>query len=277
MATMVHCIDVGQGNMVLVQCSDGTNYMVDCNIIENNKSRVLNYVAAQIGGLGRLRAFICTHRDADHMRGVRALHNSFSIGGIWDSGYPGTTTDTDEYKEYMRLRREVGSHEIQKGVTDVKGYTRLHFLSARDRRLPDNANDQGLVIKVDELDAMKTRVMASTILTGDGSYAVWKNGIIKDYPNAVSCDILMAAHHGSLDFFDDPSSSYYYEGHMKAIRPAMVVVSVGPNNYGHPDPKALELYRKHATGSNKGNKTHRTDTQGTAKLELKSGGGCTLT
>ena len=49
MATVIHFIDVGQGNMVLVQCADGTNLMVDCNITEGNKNRVLNYVANQIG------------------------------------------------------------------------------------------------------------------------------------------------------------------------------------------------------------------------------------
>jgi hypothetical protein len=49
MATTIHFIDVGQGNMVLVQCADGTNLMVDCNITQDNVGRVLNYVANQIG------------------------------------------------------------------------------------------------------------------------------------------------------------------------------------------------------------------------------------
>ena len=48
MATTVHFVDVGQGNMVLIQCSDGTNFMVDCNITEGNKNRVLSYVANQL-------------------------------------------------------------------------------------------------------------------------------------------------------------------------------------------------------------------------------------
>ena len=74
MATTVHFIDVGQGNMVLVQCADGTNFMVDCNITDTNDCRVFQYIAKQIGQKARLRAFICTHRDADHMRGVRTLH-----------------------------------------------------------------------------------------------------------------------------------------------------------------------------------------------------------
>ena len=277
MATTIHFVDVGQGNMVLVQCSSGTNFVVDCNITDANKDRVLNYVAEHIGDNGKLHAFICTHRDADHMRGVRILHNRFPIGSVWDSGYPGTTTDSDEYKAYMQLRRDVGSKVIEKKTKKDYGYTRLRYFSAKDDRLPNNANDQGIVVKVEELNGAKSKALSSTILTGDGSYATWKDGIMKDYDkDDVSCSILMAAHHGSLDFFDDPDSRYYYTSHIQAIKPDMVVVSVGENNYGHPDSKALELYRKYATGSKDGDKVVRTDRKHTMRLVLKSGGGWSL-
>ena len=277
MSTVVHFIDVGQGNMVLVQCADDTNIMVDCNITEANKGRVLSYVSNQIGARGRLRAFICTHRDADHMRGVRTLHGQFPIQRIWDSGYPGTTTDTDEYKAYMQLRRDVGHYVVEKQTRDDYGRTRLRYLSAQDGRLPNNPNDQGIVVKVEERNYDMSRVLGSTILTGDGSYAVWKQGILKDYSSSdVSSDILMASHHGSLDFFDDPDSRSYYETHIRAIAPGMSIVSVGPNNYGHPDPAALRLYEKNSSGSKQGNKVFRTDKQGTMKLIFDSNGSWSL-
>ena len=101
---------------------------------------------------------------------------------------------------------------------------------------------------------------------------------MKDYgTDDVSCSILMAAHHGSLDFFDDPNDSrHYYTSHIRAITPTMVIVSVGENNYGHPDSKALELYRKYATGSKAGHKVFRTDQKHTMKLVLESAGGWNL-
>ena len=277
MTTTVHFIDVAQGNMVLVQCASGTNFVVDCNITEENKDRVLGYVADQIGSGRQLHAFICTHRDADHMSGVRTLHNKFPIREVWDSGYPGTSTDTDEYKAYMRLRNDVGSRIMEKKTKYDYGRTRLRFLSAKDDRLPKNANDQGLVLKVEQRNPDMSRVMASTVLTGDGSYAVWKDGIMEDYSTGdVSCNILMAAHHGSLDFFDDPNSNYYYVNHVKTMSPAMAIVSVGPNNYGHPDETAMRLYRENSSGLNNGDKIYRTDRQHTVKLTLKDAGGCTV-
>ena len=68
----------------------------------------------------------------------------------------------------------------------------------------------------------------------------------------------------------------HYVGHVKAMTPDMVIVSVGKNSYGHPDSTALEFYKKYSRGSNKGHKLYRTDQQGTMKLLLKAGGGWSL-
>ena len=76
-----------------------------------------------------------------------------------------------------------------------------------------------------------------------------------------------------LSFFDDPSDeNYYYEEHIKKIKPSMTIISVGPNSNDLPDDKALELYEKHSSGSNKGNKVYTTTDKGNVKLILKDGG-----
>ena len=274
MSTVIHFINVGQGNMTLVECSDGTNFVVDCNITEANKDRVLDYIDRQIGSGSELRAFICTHRDADHMKGVRVLHDSFPIQKVWDSDYPGTTTDSSEYEAYMRLRKKVGKGIIRKRTKVDFGSTRLRCLSAQDDRLPDNANAQGIVLKVEHRTPDMSTVEGSTILSGDCDAATWKYGILKDYRSTeVSCDILLGGHHGSITFFEDPDDAEKcYVGHMKAMSPAMSIISVGKNSYGHPDEGALNLYEKYSGGSPQGNKVYRTDQQGTMKLTLKSDG-----
>lgn len=278
MSTRVHYIDVGQGNMVLIQTSSGAAFVFDCNITDDNEDRVLDYVAKQIGEGSSLKAFICSHRDADHMRGVKKLHSRFPVGRVWDSGYPGTTTDSSEYRAYMDLRRQVGSIVVKKRTYDDFGRTRLRYFSAADDRLPKDANAQGIVIKVEQRNSGMNQIEASTVLPGDSDAQTWRNGIMVDYSKAdVSCDILMAAHHGSISFFDDPSDDKnYYTAHLTAIKPDMTVISVGPNSHGHPNEKAVSFYRKHSSGSNRGNKVFRTDEQGTMKLELKAGGGWSL-
>lgn len=135
MNTTVHFIDVGQGNMVLIEASNGEYYICDCNVTNANESRVINYVASVIGSGTSISAFICTHRDADHMRGVKKIHNYFPIKRIWDSGHSGTTTNSNEYLEYMNLRRQVGNEEKKRLTRQDLGMTRLRYLSAKDERL----------------------------------------------------------------------------------------------------------------------------------------------
>mgnify|MGYP006430475569 CR=1 FL=1 len=277
MATNIHFIDVGQGNMVLIECANGTKFMFDCNIKDDNEDRVLGYVANCIGEGTKLHAFICSHRDADHMRGVKRLHRRFPIQEIWDSGYQGTSTDTQEYRDYMELRRKVGSRIIEKQTRSDYGKTRFRYLSAKDDRLSRNANAQGVVLKVQQY-GNQGHLLTSTILPGDSDAETWQYGILKDYAkNQLSAEILMAAHHGSISFFDDPSdSNTYYEDHIIAISPEITVISVGPNNHGHPDSKALELYKKHSSGADNGRKIYRTDSDKTMELTLKNDGGWRL-
>ena len=264
--------------MVLIETGSGQKFVFDCNVTDENEDRVLGYVASKIGENRQLHAFICSHRDADHIRGVKKLHARFPIRRIWDSGYPGTTTDSPEYTAYMDLRRTVGSEVKERQNRHDFGRTRFRYLSAQDDRLPENANAQGIVIKVEHRSADGGRTLRSAMLTGDSDAQTWRHGIMVDYSKAdVSSTILMAAHHGSISFFDDPDDErYYYKAHMQAIKPAMTLISVGPNNHGHPNETAIKLYRENSTGSDKGNKVYRTDTKGTMKLTLNDGGGWNL-
>jgi competence protein ComEC len=277
MATEIHFVDVGQGNMVLISADDGSRFVFDCNITQDNETRVLAYVAKVFGKGNSIKAFICSHRDADHMRGVKKLHALNPISKIWDSGYAGTTTDSTEYKEYMNLRREVGECVIKRKTRADYGKTRLRFMSDADERLPKNANAQGIVIKVEQRSQTGDTCLESAMLPGDSDAEIWKDGILKDYPTTdVQSSIVMAAHHGSNSFFDIPSDSDWYTAHLQAIKPAMVIVSVGPNTHGHPKNEAIELYKKYATGARNGDKIARTDNNGTMKLTLQTAGGWRL-
>lgn len=277
MATEIHFIDVGQGNMVLISADDGSRFVFDCNITQDNETRVLAYVAKVFGKGSAIKAFICSHRDADHMRGVKKLHAQNPILKVWDSGYTGTTTNSTEYLEYMSLRRAVGERVIKRKTREAYGKTRFRFMSDADERLPRNANAQGIVIKVEQRNQTGDSCLASAMLPGDSDAEIWKDGILKDYPMIdVQSDILMAAHHGSNSFFDIPSDGNWYTAHLQAMKPAMVIVSVGTNTHGHPKREALDLYKKYATGPSNGDKIARTDNNGTMKLTLETAGGWRL-
>ena len=278
MPTIIHFIDVGQGNMVLIETDSGERYCFDCNITNDNEERVLNYVGNAIGWGTPIDAFICSHRDADHMRGVNKLNADFPIRAVWDSGYPGTTTTSTEYLQYMNFRRSVPRHILESFTYRDFGRTRFRYLSSADNRLSNNANAQGIVIKAEHRSIDGTSCLRSAMLTADSDAETWKYGIMQDYnKSSLRASILMAGHHGSITFFDDPNDSeYYFTEHIHAISPEMTIVSVGNNSHGHPDPKAMELYEQNSSGSSNGNKLARTDLIGSIRLTLKDSGGWSM-
>jgi beta-lactamase superfamily II metal-dependent hydrolase len=265
----IHFLDVGCGNMTLWLFPNGTTWACDCNITDENEDAVMRYLRKALAPRQRIDAFICSHRDADHMRGVKKLHKAYPLGGIWDNGVEGTTTDSPEYREYMDLRRQLDHGEIAAGSSSTIGEVVVSWLHSKDENYSD-ANDQSIVAKIDFKGS-------SVLLAGDTSYAPWKDKLVRSQGVSLKSNILLAAHHGSITFFDDPSDKqHYYTAHMQVIRPAMTLISVGPNVHGLPDQKAVELYAKYSTGSNQGNKVFTTQDKGNMKLVLQGGGGCTL-
>lgn len=269
-ATIFHFIDVGCGNMTLIQLPDGKNIIYDCNITEENHVRVIAYVTKQIGVRATIDIFLNSHRDADHMRGIKKLHRAHPIQEIRDTGVTGTTTTSQEYLDYMDLRRQVTSRAQLPRKYEMIGGAKFRFMNGACAEYSD-ANDQSMVTKV---EFGTSHVM----LAADGSYRPWKEKIIPHYGSPdLQSEILLASHHGSKTFFDDPSDhNHWYTSHIRQINPAMTLISVGPNVHELPDNSAVNLYKKHSRGSDKGNKVYRTDQQGTMKLTVKSEGGWNL-
>ena len=261
---VIRFVDVGCGNMTLLQFPNGQTYLYDCNVTSDNATRVLGYVREALDQRPRIDTFICSHRDADHIRGIQRVHRHFPIGRIRDAGVPGTTTDSKEYQEYMFLRRKLLGPTIEAGKTRQIGSAVMRFMNAARHDTTD-VNDQSIVIKVEFLGN-------SALLASDTTFFPWKRNIVSFYGDRLQSNILLAAHHGSLSFFDDPDDRFYYTDHVEAIEPAMTIVSVGTNPHGLPDSNAINLYKKHSTGSNRGSKVYRTDRKGSVKLTFNGSG-----
>jgi len=256
--------------MTLLCFPNEETYLYDCNITSENEGKAIDYLNRAMGERRNIDVFICSHRDADHIRGVKTIHAIFPIGKIEDAGVPGTTTDSSEYREYMDLRRSIPCEKVKGQTYQEVGEAIVRYMNAENPDMPD-ANDQSIVLKVEFKGS-------SALLTGDTSFKPWKEKILPYYASEkLQANILLAAHHGSLTFFDDPNDkANYYVEHIQTIKPAMTLISVGPNTHELPDKKAVELYEKYSSGSKKGNKVFRTDKQGNMKLTLKGSGDWSL-
>jgi beta-lactamase superfamily II metal-dependent hydrolase len=263
--TTVHIIDVGQGNMVLIEAANGAVLLYDCNVTDANEARVLGYLRYVLGRR-RIRYFINSHRDADHMRGINKVHRAVGIDRIFDNGRPGGDIFTPEYEEYMRTRRQCRPGVLSENEYEDFGSTRVRILSVGSDDLPDDPNAQSVVLKVQHLTSQN-----SIVLTGDSDVATWRRIRQRHSDLELSSEILLASHHGSSSFFDVERDGYYYAAHIRAISPAMTLVSVGPNVHGHPDADAITYYQQHSRGSAAGEQVWRTETHGTMRLEFSAG------
>lgn len=260
---LVHFIDVGLGNMVAIIFSDGKVLFYDCNLTEDNNNNIFTYLK-KIMPKNEIDVFINSHRDADHMRGIKSLHKKYPIKELWDSGVSGNT-NTPEYEEYMDFRRSVNVQEVKPN----QYYKNLKILNGKREGL-DNQNAQSIVVHLDNNGA-------SIILTGDTDAKAWKYYIVPESASNLKSTFLLASHHGSISFFDDSDDEkYYYAKHIGMIKPSVTIISVGKNSYGLPDKKALEFYEKYSTGTDKGDKIFQTDKHGNIRIELKDDGGSSI-
>jgi len=264
----IHILDVGCGNMAILLNPDGSKVILDCNITTDNREGVLSYVRRLVGNGTPIDVFINSHRDADHMRGIADLHAQNPIMAIWDTDVPGTTTDSPDYLSYMRLKRSLPGKTIQARKFYTFGDAKYRCMNAKWDDYTDT-NQQSAVLKIE----YKTPA-CSVMFAGDTDYRPWKEKILTHYSDGdLQSALLITAHHGSVTFFDDPGDEKsYYVNHIKKIKPAMSITSVGANQHGLPDAKAIELYTKYSTGSDKGNKVYTTEDKHNMKITLKDDG-----
>ena len=177
-----HFLDVGQGNMALVIMPDGFVIAYDCNITNDNEKLVFAYLQ-RVMAKNSIDYFVNSHRDADHMRGIKKLHAKYPIGLVLDSGVSGNT-DTTEYKQYMELRRLVGSSEVSSNSYLTK-YPFIRFLNGKREDLSD-INAQSIVMHIDHGGS-------SLLLAGDTDVDAWKDYICEENPNTLSSLVLYAS------------------------------------------------------------------------------------
>lgn len=259
-------LNVDQGNMVIGIFPDGKILAYDCNITNDNEIAVFNYLA-KIMPKNSIDVFVNSHRDADHMRGIKKLHAKYPITTLFDSGVSGNI-DTPEYVEYMDFRRNLGLLNVHEVTPSQYWMAHPGVKIINGKRVDlDDPNSQSIVLHIDDNGA-------SILLAGDTSVKTWREYIVPELGNKLKSLVLFASHHGSHSFFnEDRENSDDYLDHLTLMNPAIALISVGANNpHGHPDDEALNHYERICYGALNGQKVFRTDQHGNIKVELNGQG-----
>jgi len=234
----VHFIDVGQADAILVQAG-GSNMLIDAG---NNDDAGLVEKYLRDQGVQKLDVVMGTHPHEDHIGGLDDVIKDFSIGKVY---LPKVNHSTKTYKDVLLALKEkqIKATPAAGGQSFSLGDAKVEILAPNSESY-EELNNYSIVCKV-------TYGHSAFLLTGDAEVLSEQEMLKKNYN--LKADVLKVGHHGS--------HSSTGKDFLKAVSPAMAVISVGKDNdYGHPHRETLQKLAA------QGIKVYRTDQVGTIKM-----------
>lgn len=245
----IRFLDVGQGDAVLITAPEGQSLLYDGGRSEKRMEELLRQYRVK-----SLAVVAASHADADHITGLIPAVQQFKPRLFLNNGIAATT---QVFGNLTATVKAAGTQGLLASDRTINlGSVKITVLPppAGTPGSDQNLNSVGLLVQYGSFKAL---------MTGDSETAetaAW----LKKYPTSTlgPIDVYKSIHHGAKNG-DNPAW-------LSAVRPANVVIGVGPNNYGHPTAEALALYKT------AGAAIYRTDLNGTVTVTVQPGGKYTL-
>lgn len=223
--THMTVLDVGQGQSILLQ-SEGKTFLIDCGGSGDAQSADLAAETLLSRGISRLDCVILTHFDRDHAGGLTNLLTRVTVDTL-------IIPETPEILPYPTVQTVT----VREDETLTFGGAELTVFGPA---LLDGSNEDGLAI-------LFRHENCDILILGDRGF--FGEQMLMRATALPKLDVLIAGHHGSKYSTGDAL--------LEATEPQIVIISVGPNSYGHPAAETLERLR------NFGCTVYRTDEAGT--------------
>lgn len=221
-------LDVGQGDAVLLQGPAGETILVD-----GGPDPLLLRRALLDRHVRRVDLVVATHGHADHLAGLEGLAGWLEVRRAWAGAQEGVAS----FREEM-LAAGVPVESPARGWVAEVGSFRIEVLGPRRHYAAEN--DGSLVLRV-------TAAGRVVVLPGD------VEAIAQEELGPLPADVLKVPHQGAA------TSDVEW---LAACRPRLAVISVGPNEFGHPAPEVVEALE--AAGA----AVLRTDREGDVVIRL---------
>lgn len=195
----------------------------------------------------RIDLVILSHPQADHFTGFISLLDRYEVGYfIWN----GRQGETESWKNLVSALNSKNVNTLRLMEGDVIKYreSKIKFLSPNETELVDSE------LNNTTLTAELFSGGVKTLFTGDIGFEVERR-LIEKYD--VNIDILKVAHHGSKYSSGDEF--------LREATPAVSVIQVGKNTYGHPTKNVLDGLAVI------GSAIYRNDKDGTVRIEADNG------
>lgn len=239
---IIRFLDVGQGDAVLVTSPEGQSLVYDGGRSESRMRELIRQY-----DIKNVALVIASHADADHITGLIPVIALNKPKFFLNNGLAGTTAT---WNRLVNVVSQAGTQGLKaSGQVFNLGSVKVTVLAPPPGMDDQNTNSVGLKIQYGTFTAL---------MTGD-SETPETSAWLKAYGQALGpVSVYKSIHHGAANGDN--------KAWLAAVRPQNVVVSVGPNNYGHPTKSALELYRS------VGATTYRTDLNGTVTVTVQRDG-----
>lgn len=225
----VTMLNIGQGDAFLIETPE-QNVLLDTGDFDQRDNLISQLHAA---GITHLEKIILTHPHADHIGGVRAVIDNFSVDQILDNGI---SSRSPFYKDYRTA--ELHFSNLKSGdVINLGGGVKFKVLNpapevvsaVNSRSQRSNANNESIVGKLTFGDF-------SMLFTGDIEKEI-EDELLDCAYSDLQASILKAAHHGSKS---SNSADFIH-----AVNPNFIFISAGKSNrYGHPHKAPLATFRQ---------------------------------
>lgn len=216
---------VGQGDAFVIR-SAGMFGLIDTGPDPDQLHQCLDDL-----GVTHISLLVLTHYDRDHVAGVPAI-----VGRV-DRALVGPVGDASDQQLRDRLRRGGADvSEARRGDTGMFGDSGYTVLWPNGTTDPGNDSSVTLALTLGGVS-----VIFLGDLGADAQSALLRAGA------PAQVDVVKVAHHGSAD----QASELYAQLHAR-----IGLIGVGPNRYGHPTQRLLELLQHEHT------RAYRSDTNG---------------
>jgi competence protein ComEC len=240
----LHFLDVGQGDAAVIRTPGGHWVLVDAGPAGEGADAGRRVVAPflQRQGARSLTLAVVSHAHADHLGGLPSVMARLPTGLVIE---PGADVADSRYTRFLdRLLADgVPWHPARAGdrfELDGVRATVLHPVPGWVG-WGEDVNEDSLVLLV-EYGGFQA------LFAGDAGFPA--EAVMLGRLRTV--DLLKVGHHGSRGSTGDDW--------LAALAPAVAVISLGRNDYGHPAPATLARLRAHGVA------VHRTDREGTVTV-----------
>ncbi len=240
----IYFLDVGQGDSSLVILENGVKLLIDGGPMNGRVGKNLEAILPLADRY--IDLIMVSHAQLDHFGGLIDVMKNFRVGAVLMSEY-GSENSTWKEFERVRIEQKIPKVIIAQGDRILYGDSRLAIL------WPEHG------VRFKDLNEVAIGVIAET--GGMRAFFGGDIGVKEEAELArkydLDVDILKVSHHGSK-FSSDA-------GFLKEASPAVSIIEVGKNSYGHPTNQALSRL------ADAGSQIFRTDLAGFVKVFVENG------